>query len=415
MFQASYKIGLLALFLGFSTWAHSEVHFSDSRTWRRARLVSGGQQVWSLQSSYQKISDRFSANGKVEPLGQQYTRSVTWGQLLNNESTAQGRADMENYMRQRNVRENDVAATSSYELEREEIGFSVDWAYGLTKRWMIGFQVPVVLRKTEVKQNVDLAPVLAGGVGQRGSRSGTLGLSNNEVREKVRGMAQDELATKGYDDVPDQQQSWEWGDVNLLSQFYLYNGRDWNWALQQMVRFPTSRNPSVSDYFQRASDDGQLDLGVTSLLDYRVLRWTLGGRLGYVAQLPDSAKMRTPEGEGVDPKVHRDLGDWIWGAVDADYRMTRRLGLDLEYAFLAKSQDKYQGTSIDGTSYEVLGRDTNQEIHQTRIGLVYDVGTTTSRSGVDKKWVASLGYTVPWVGRNSVDASRAAVEIITYF
>lgn len=414
MLKAPYRITLLALLLGFSAIAYSEVHFSDSRTWRRARLVAAGQQVWSFQSSYQKISDRFTANGKVEPIGNRYARSLTWGQLLNAETTPQARAEMEDYMKRNGVNEKDVAATSTYELEREEIGFSVDWAYGLTKRWMIGFQVPVVLRKTQVKQNVDLAPVLARGAGQAGQKS-VLGLNSNQVREKARGLAQDEMANDGYDDVPDGQQSWDWGDVNLLSQFYLYSGRDWNWALQQMVRFPTSRNPSVSDYFQQASDDGQLDLGLTSLIDYRVRRWTLGGRLGYVAQLPDSAKMRTPEGSGVDPKVHRDLGDWIWGAVDADYRLTRRLGLDLEYAFLAKSQDKYKGASVNGTSYEVLGQDTNQEIHQTRLGLVYDVGTTTSRSGVDKKWVASLGYTRPWIGRNSNDASRASVELITYF
>jgi len=317
---------------------------------------------------------------------------------------------MQNYMKQRGANDNDIAATSTYQLEREDVGFSVDWAYGLTRSWMIGLQVPLMLRRTKVSSRIEMTPTLAQGVGQNSQKS-MLSMNNKQVRDRVKSLAEEELANSGYDNIPDQNQSWEWGDVSLLSQFYLLNGRNWHWALQQMVRFPTSQNPSVSDYLQQTSDDGQVDLGLTSLVDYRMRKWTLGARLGYVAQLPDSAKMRVGEGvqSTVDPEVHRDLGDWVWGALDADYRLTRRWGLDFEYAFLAKSRDKYKGAMAN------VRMDTDQEVHQTRLGVLYDIGTTTSRRGVDKKWVASVGYTQPWIGRNSGDAGKAAVEIISYF
>ncbi len=411
--QAPAKISqLLALFLASvlscaSAWA--EVTVNDSRVWRRARLVNTSQQVWSFQSSYQKTSDRFGSSGRVEGLGAKYARAITWGQLLKSETSDQGRADMESYMRTRNAKTNDIAATSSYQVEREDVGMSVDWAYGLTRSWMIGFQLPLMLRRTQVSTRVDMTPTLAQGVGQK-SQASMLSMDNGKVSAKVKSLAEEELANSGYDNVPDQNQSWEWGDVSLLSQFYLAEGYRWHWSLQQMVRFPTSQNPSVSDYLVQAGDSGQVDLGITSLVDWRTRHWTLGGRLGYVSQLPDSAKMRVGEGDlkSVDPKVHRDLGDWAWGAFDADYRVNRRMELGLQYSFLAKSRDKYKGGGVSATG-------TDQEIHQTRLAVLYDIGTTTSRRGVDKKWMASLGYTQPWAGKNSADSGKAAVELISYF
>jgi hypothetical protein len=187
-----------------------------------------------------------------------------------------------------------------------------------------------------------------------------------------------------------------------------------------MVRVPTSRNPSVSDFLQRQSDDGQLDLGLTSLVDYRYRKWTLGARAGYIAQLPDSAKMHVPDNgtiqkTPVDPKVHRDLGDWMWASVDGDYRLYRRLGLEVEHSYLNKGKDRYRGESLTGTPYASLGEDTDQELHQTRVGVLYDLFAPTSRRGVENKWVAAVNFSYPWVGRNSSDASKASVEIMSYF
>ncbi len=420
VFSRALKLSLLGVLLGTFCPSHAEVYLQDARTWSRAKLVAPGQQVWSFQSSYQNVSDRFSTNGQIEALGAKHSRAVTWGQLLRAESSQVGKADLEKEMRRQGVSESEIAATSAYKMNREEIGFGVDWAYGLTRRWMIGFQVPLVLRTTTVRSSVKLQPKLAKATNQS-SQSSVLSMNNAQVQERVKDLAQQELSNSGYDSVPDQKQSWEWGDVSLLSQFYLAQGRSWRWALQQTMRFPTSRNPSVSDYLQQTSDDGQLDLGVTSLTDFRVRRWTMGMRAGFVAQLPDSAKMRVPESGAqtsktpIDPKVHRDLGDWVWASLDGDYRISRHLGLDLEQAFLSKGKDRYKGESLNGTGYSSLGRDTNQEIHQTRIGVLYDLGESSSRRGIENKWVASVGYTYPWVGRNSSDASRASLELISYF
>lgn len=373
-------------------------------------MLAPGQHVWSVQTSFQSSANRFSNFGRVEPLGRRFDRAVTWRRLLAAQTSVSARAEMENLMRQSGARPGDVAATSSYDLSREDLGVGVDWAYGLTPSWTIGLQIPVVMRTVNVDSRVDLVPSVA----RQGSVSP---LATSAMKARVKALAEQELATSGYDAIPNQQREWVWGDVSLMSHTALLSGYDWDWSAQQFVRFPTSRNPSVADYFQSGGDDGQLDLGLTSLLDYRMRRWTLGLRFGFVMQLPDSAKMRVGAGQGteVEYTVDRDLGDWTWGSFDADFRMTSRLLLNAEYAVLAKSEDRYHGGRFTEEDYALLGEGTAQELHQTRLGVLYSLGDRAERSGIESKWTASLGYTYPWLGRNSLDASRASIELINYF
>ncbi len=408
------RLPLLFFFL-IPTIVHAEIQFSDSRVWKRAKLINPSQQVWSFQTSYQNSSNRFASFGRIEPLGRSYQRSVTWQRLLESEGSVQVRNQMEKYMSDSGAKSGDIAATASYEMQGEDLGFSIDWAYGLTKRWMIGFQVPFTLQTINVKSKVSMTSILARGA----ARIAAAQPRPTNMKERVKALAESELEGSGYDRVPEQRTQWTWGDINLMSQVNILSRRNWTWSLQQVLRFPTSRNPSVSDFLQQMTNDGQMDLGLNTLLDYQVKRWTLGLRLGAVAQLPDTSTMRVEEtGSGtaaVDYTVDRDLGDWAWGSLDADLRVTSRLTLNAEYSYLSKAEDQYSGSALPARDYQMLAENTNQELHQTRVGALYKMGDSDVRSGVENKWVASIGYTYPWLGQNSLDSSRASLELINYF
>jgi hypothetical protein len=125
----------------FHSISHAEVALQDLRIWRRARVISGGQHVWGFQTSFQKITDRFGAQGEIEPLGQQYSRKLTWDQVVRAENTVTGKDILREYMRSQGLSDQSTAATLDYSLERNETGFAMDWAYGLTDGWMIGFHL----------------------------------------------------------------------------------------------------------------------------------------------------------------------------------------------------------------------------------------------------------------------------------
>lgn len=391
--------------------ANAEVALQDLRIWRRAKVISGGQHVWALQTSRQKIKDRFGTNGKIEPLGQQYSRRLTWDQVVRAENTVSGKDVLRDYMRQQGLNDNSVAATLDYELERTENGFAMDWAHGMTDGWMIGFHIPVVYRQTKINSRLRLADHLATLAASQQQGPKPSGETQVTMEEKVNKLAQQELVNSGYDQVPNEKNSWDWGDISLLSQFNLAQSYRWNWSLQQMVRIPTAQNPSLSDYIQSDDDRGQVDLGLTSLLDYRKRRWLAGLRFGYVSQLPDKVKTRVTNEETKqiqNREVSRDLGDWVWASFDVELEVTDDLDISAEHSYLRKNGDRLSSEHINSVS-------SDQQLQQSRFGVQYHLGETSSRSGVENKWIASAGYTYPWAGRNSMQASKTSVDIITYF
>lgn len=398
----SLKTGFILYALVAATSVSAEVQFDQPRVWKRARTIPASQQVWGFQTSYSNTTDRFDANGKSQPMGRPFGRSVTWKQLLDNETDVQSRDRIAGYMRQLGASEKDVAANAAYDVSREDIGFRMNWAYGLMKRWMIGFDVPLTYRRTHVKNKVNLA-----------NNSG-----DAEMAEKVRRASEQELANSGFDNIPDQTDSWDWGDISLLSQFAVVERYRWQWSMQQVLKFPTARNADVDNYLESRDDSGQVDLGASTLLDYRLRRWTLGGQLGYMVQMPDQVRTRvssSSQARQVDPKTARDLGDYYWASADSEYHVTPKFNVNLEYSYLRKYRDRYPGESADGVAYSGFGQDTEQQMHQTRLGLQYRLGYAGARGGIDNKWVAMMGYTYPWIGTNSLNASKTSVDLISYF
>lgn len=413
MIGARLKCISLITFLTLACLARAEVSLNQSRVWRRAKVLEPGQKVFSLTASYGNYDQQFSADGQLNGLGARFTRAVTWQQLL--DGATESRAQIENYMQDRRLKPEDIAATANYGVRREETSMGIDWAYGLTKGWMIGVQVPLVFRRTRVTTEIELAPAAIQATASN-AQGRQLVEAKDRLRAQMQGMAEHELVNSGYDAVPDQKNSWDWGDISLLAQAQLLDGYDWGWSLQPLVRVPTARNQSVGDFLQTNSDEGNVDVGLTSLVDSRYQHFVFGWRSGYIMQLPDNLKMRLASNRyAVDPSVRRNLGDWWWSALDGEWQVSPRLALNAEYSFLRKTADHYQGSTREANLYEQLARNTDQELHLTRLGLAYRLGDTTRRSGVEGKWLAAASFIYPWRGRNSVEASRAAVELISYF
>jgi len=143
-----------------------------------------------------------------------------------------------------------------------------------------------------------------------------------------------------------------------------------------------------------------------------------------VAQLPDSVRMHVPDsssqgsaagGRAVEPTVARDLGDWFWASADAEIAVHRRVSLNVEHALLSKGRDSYGAGASDGISFDSYGDNTDQQLQESKLGFVYRIGSTKSRGGVMSRWTAAIDYTYPWIGKNSIEASRTSFEFINYF
>jgi hypothetical protein len=129
------------------------------------------------------------------------------------------------------------------------------------------------------------------------------------------------------------------------------------------------------------------------MVDFKTRKWTLGARVGYVVQLPDSVPTRVSSSSSareVDPKVARDLGDWYWVSADGDVKLNPRFNFNLEYSYLLKYRDQFRGRSSTGFDYSSLAENSGQELHQTRAGIQYLLHSEGVRGGVARKWLATI-------------------------
>lgn len=416
MFLSRSLFNLSMIFvLHLASTAGAEVQVQNSWLWTRARVIAPGQDVIAFQTYHQSTDSRFNDQGQREPLGSPFSRGVSWRQLLNSQR-GPARTELANYVREHGIALDSTAASAQYQLRREEVGFQLEWAHGLTKRWMIGVQVPLSFRRTTVKTDVDMASDLA--QTPHPLRQHILGMNQGDVRAHVKRLAEAQLVNSGYNEISEEQSAWGCGDVNLLSQVALYRDYHWAFSLQQLLRFPTARNPDLGDYFRQSNDEGQMDLGLTSLVDYSWKRWIVGLRLGYVAQMPDSVRLHGPtqgSQDPIDPTVSRDLGDLATLGVDAEYRLRSHLSVRVGHIYLTKEADQYKGRALDGTPYASLSTHTAEQIHESHVEAVYRISSRGSRAGVFDQWQTGLGYSHPWAARNSSESDRASVQLISYF
>jgi len=226
----------------------------------------------------------------------------------------------------------------------------------------------------------------------------------------VESVVQEKLDRQGYRNVSEKKQQWLWGDVSLMNQFLVYGGEDWRWSVQQMLKMPTSRNASLSEFARVSRDEGQLDLGVSTFAE-RNFGSALGIiGLGYVNQLPGRIRISefSENGDQLagDREVSRDLGDIFWTGFESRYFLTPKWRLAGTYRYFYKGSDQWDEVISTG--------ETQQQAHIGRVDLTY-VFSRSHRFEIEKKWAVNLQAQTTLAGINTEKITSAALEIQTFF
>lgn len=401
------RFATIGALIFLSSLALADFQWTDNFAWDRARVITPRQNSWSFRSSYQTFDSRFGSTGEIQNLGQPFDRTWTWKQVLAGSSTnAQDESVFQSYMRSNNLNESDIAAATTFNLKREESTFEISWAYGLSERWMIGLQVPISYVTTQLLPNTSLA-------------SAGITATSQDVRQRVAAFVKDRLAAEGYDELQPQTRNLIVGDVSLLNQFALWQNLDWALSLQQISRIPSTPNNNVADYIRYSRGDGQIDLGLTAMLDRQWKSFLFGGKVGYIKAIPDTQKMRVPATDNsfqfVDRSVHRNLGDLISTSFETFYNLSRKWTINGAYLGFFKGADHYSGPDASPDQYNQLGADSAQELHIARAGISYLIGNSSSRNGIERKWIANFNVYDPISGQNISEGPEASLELQAFF
>lgn len=362
-----------------------------------------GQHSWSARISGQKVQSKFDDSGTLEPLGQPYEQKWQWGDLLSSQQSKVAQEEIRQYMKSNAISENDVAATSGFDIQREEIRFDLSWAYGLTKKWMFGVFVPISQVTTHIHPEVHIASEPA-------QEMTILSQKQNNVRKMVEGVIQQKLENQGFRNVTEERRQIIWGDVSLLNQYQLMQQESFRWSLQQILKMPTSRNQSLSDFARITRDEGQIDLGMTSLLEHNFGPALGIFGLGYVNQLPGPVRVpqynREKDQREDDVEITRDLGDYFWTGLEARYTFSPKWKFDVAYRYFSKGSDSWENG--------VVNENSRQQAHLARVEASY-IFARSYRYEIEKKWTLNLQAQTTLAGVNMDKSTTAGFEIQTYF
>ncbi len=131
---------------------------------------------------------------------------------------------------------NDIAASTEFQLHRQETTLEIAWAYGLARTWMIGLQLPVSMVNTQLQPNTQLTPVLSRFRGRGGDH-----LTPDDMKSHVTALVNNQLSSEGYDQLQTNSQNLIVGDVSVMSQVSMYQDNDWAVSLQQLARSEARR------------------------------------------------------------------------------------------------------------------------------------------------------------------------------
>lgn len=395
---------IVFLFLLTSAFARSEVRWVESSLWRSAQVLPQGQHRWSARLGEHFVKSRFDDLGSEVSLGQQYNQQWTWGELVSAQRNKSAQNELTEYMKKNNISNSDVAASSGFDIQRNETQFDVSWAYGMTSRWMFGLHLPVSYVTTKVSSEVDVYEESSPGF-----QSAFNGKSN--VRTIVNEMVRSDLENQGFREVSKERSQWVWGDVSLLNQYLAYSSPDVRWSFQQVLRMPTSRNPSLSDFAVASRDTGQIDFGLTQFVERSFGPMTGIFGLGYINQLPGPVRLSgyqiESDGKASDREIQRNLGDIWWGGVESRYQAKSWLRFSGAYRYFQKGEDKYK--EISSLSEE------KSEGHIGRLVASYVFTPVERRFEIEKKWVLNLQLQSTFAGANVDRSSSAMLELQTYF
>lgn len=395
---------MLIFALVFCRTSFGEIRWSESPLWRSAQVLPQGQHRWSARAGGQMVTNRFDNSGEEVSLGANYGQKWTWGDLLQAQRNKANQDELLQYMEQNNISQDDPAATSGFNIEREEMNFDVSWAYGMTSRWMFGLFMPVSQVTTRVSSEVSVEKKSVQGFK-------VFAQQNKDVEDMVEDLVRKEIESQGYREIPTERKQWVWGDISLLNQYMVYSGEDLRWSFQQILRMPTSRNPSLSDFALASRDEGQIDIGISQFLERNFGKLTGVFGAGYINQLPGPIRVSERDKEentlSDDREIDRNLGDLWWGGLESRYNLSSWLRVSGAYRYFYKEPDEFKFIrSVENQS---------QEAHLARIVASYVFSPVESRYGIEKKWLLNFQVQSTLAGTNTDQATSAAVELQTYF
>lgn len=407
-----FRLNQLLLASYFLTSVASAQWSPDQDVWRRARMMPMGQSQIGWTSGFNRVQEVLDSNGQALQLGAPFSKTLALQDIWTNQGVAPQRLEAYKAIaRQESLNLQAQALQTDFDVNQEELRFNGHWAYGLSSSWMIGVRVPLMYRRTSVRTVTTRSAVLD-------QFSAKLAESHPDLADAfeagLKDAALNQFQNMGYDPIQETSQDFLLGDTELLSKFRVYDGAVTQWALRQRLNLPTSSAYRPFQLIESQFGDGQISLGVDSLIDFQFSPgFFITQQLGYAFQFPDQRSVRVEDPAGslmVDRGVRRNLGDVLSSSIFAEYHPSTRWSWLAGYSYLFKFEDQYRGEVASAEFYRDLSQGSEQEVHLGHVGFGYRVRNHQSSPLQANFYVSSI-----LSGRGVPNTSLAQLDLLFYY
>ncbi|MCB0411957.1 MAG: hypothetical protein KDD22_05485 [Bdellovibrionales bacterium] len=398
---------LLVPFFAWGQWAPS--------TYRKAKVLFAGQHVVNFRASLAEASRRRSSTGQVEALGSHLEERLTWAEILSDSSP--DTLEIKDYLQEQGVDLEQEAASTEMRVHQKVYAFSPRAAYGLTDRWTLGFELPIVYRKTQVETKIH-ASEFRTDPGSQNSQAVKAAWTRESLGEKAKEALDRKIESANFRNPSGNAEDWQVGDISLWNKYEMYHSADSIFSLRQRLVLPTSAGPNPYEFIDSEAGDGQVDFGFDGLVDHWITKglWaTLS--LGYTWQTPDRVRMRIPEVQStplasdLDYEVRRDLGDYWLSELILDYQISQSWKISPSYSYFMKTKDRYSGRSYSLERYQALSEGTEQKRQVLVLAAAYSGFDQSERFGVQKQVLTTFFISSLVSGANVTDSTMAGINV----
>lgn len=390
----------------------------QAHAWEDTKVLPKGVRRLAVRLVSTQVTEKSSSNGELKALASPLQRSLTFKDLLKQESNALKRTLSKGFLDANGLRQDDAVGDFDADLIMNTNIVAPLFAYGLADNFSLGIVVPVY--RAEARVQMDFNPSQNG---QRLVAALSDSYSNKTEAARDTGMRinnaldgmQQTLEKNGYKPIEDWQAT-GLGDIIVSAKYRTFESEYISNALQVGVVAPTGRVDDPDNLIDLAFGDGQWDIFGMVVFDQPLAESvTLSEYAKYTEQLPGKKTVRliteeesiAVEKDSVRFKLGNklDLGTNIAMNLDSGF-----LGV-AGYQYYRKWNDYYKA----GASSDVLARNTDQSSQAGEFALGYSSVSSFRRGLAKVPFDSTLIYKHTWTSRNIPVAQLVQWETNLYF
>jgi hypothetical protein len=363
------------------------------------------------------IDQTFGAGGQLTTLGD--SKSITFNAttLARTSADAQNLVSALNSLGSQNLGSQINLGTLKVDTKPRITYEAPVFAYGISKKWTIGFGLPVI----QYSNDVHLSS--AGSNADAYKRMGLTGFStqldralNINLISEVSKM----LADRGYKSLASRQETFV-ADAQIAALYQIARSKDFEAVYQASFTLPTGPANDPDDLLA-TNLYGRTGLENSVALGFRLNRhFAFIPHAGILIYAPDNVQARVPNSDDdtlpdstQKQTVHRQLGMSEKVGADLNWLMTSAWTSSIGSEIMKKGSDKYTG-SDSALRYDLLSKDTETQSVRARTGITYSTVNSYMKKRSAIPCIIGLEISDVLAGVNVLRETRAELSFMLFF